>query len=143
MDIKFYILQAILSVATLVAGYCVLYNNHHIKKKLSEVKDFIPLDGVLIDGLFDNAAVVITKMAESTVGKLEQVFGQDLRERIKAGEAGKAELLILADEAYKEIVATVKPEIISCLKESIDDVELYIRNIIETELLKLKADLSK
>jgi len=150
MGIIDYVLAVVLGMLGLVICYFVIVGSSYLKQKISDAKNYLPAIGVLpaegsivIDSLFDRASDVIAKSAAASVGKLEQLVGKDLREKVKAGTASREDLYTLAGEAFDVVMKTVSPEIITALKESVSDVELYIRNIIETELLKLKSELNR
>ena len=144
MDIKIYILQAVWGIIGLLLGFLTMAGCLYLKQKLREANDAIQLpENFLVEKLFKSVSDAISLTAAATVGKLEQVFGQEIRERIKSGKGTKEELHALADQAYREVLTNLSSTTINCLKYFIDDAEPYIRDIIETELLKLKADLSK
>lgn len=90
----------------------------------------------------DIAEKAIKTVAEASVGKLEEIIAKDLREKVKSGEADQSELCALAGEAYYEVIQTIQPEVLQTLSDSLQDVELYIRNQIEHQLRLLKAKLN-
>lgn len=113
-----------------------------IKGKIEEAKKTeVVKSNMFLSQMFDLAADAIEIVTQVTVGKIEQIMGKDLRQKVKDGTASKTDLYALADDAYREIVETVSPEIIKGLEGFVDNTELYIRNKIEEELLKLKSEL--
>lgn len=96
-----------------------------------------------LQSAFDLAAKEIDMVTATTVGKLEQILGKDIRADVKDGKRAITDLQMLAEDAYREIVTIVQPETLDNLKKTLQDAELYIRNGIEAELVKLKAKLYK
>ena len=89
---------------------------------------------------FETAQKALDAVTRATVGKIESTTAAELREKVHAGESELAELQALADEALDEIVAQLKPEILQVLEGSIDDLDAYIQNRIETVLPEIKAE---
>lgn len=88
---------------------------------------------------FDMAEKTIAIVTEKVVAKLEQLVAKDLREKVKNGLESKEELLALADEAYKEVITTVAPDVFELLGEAVSDIEGYVRNEIEKQVGLLKS----
>lgn len=92
--------------------------------------------------LFDSAVDVVKSLAESTVGKLEQVVASELRKKVNDGSAERTDLFALANEAYKEIIDSLDKKLFQSLAANVADVELFIRNEIERQVLLLKSKLN-
>lgn len=124
-------------------GYLVKLAANFLTAKTNSIRD----DGRLRDKELAKIGIEIAERAiktvtEASVGKLEEIVAKELRQKIKNGEASREELYALSGEAYKEITDIVGPELIQWLSGSIQDVDLYIRNQIENQLLLLKAKLN-
>ena len=123
------------SLLSLAATYYITVGSFYIRKKISELKKTMEIeDKEIISIGLDTAEKTIEIVSRNVVGKLEQVAGEELREKVKQGLADKEELLALADEAYEEIKSSISPELIETLKSGVSDVESYIRNEIERQV---------
>ncbi len=123
------------SLFSLAATYCITVGSFYMRKKISELKKTMEIeDKEIISIGLDTAEKTIEIVSRNVVGKLEQVAGEELREKVKQGLADKEELLALADEAYEEIKSSINPELIEALKSGVSDVESYIRNEIERQV---------
>lgn len=123
------------SLLSLAATYCITVGSFYIRKKISELKKTMEIeDKEIISIGLDTAEKTIEIVSRNVVGKLEQVSGEELREKVKQGLADKEELIALADEAYEEIKSSISPELIETLKSGVSDVESYIRNEIERQV---------
>lgn len=106
-------------------------------------EDITAKKNLILQSAFDLAAKEIDTVTAATVGKLEQLLGKDIRLDVKDGKRAISDLQMLAEDAYQEIISIVQPETLDNLKKTLQDAELYIRNGIEAELVKLKAKLYK
>jgi len=130
------------SILSMGMGYLIMQASKFLKLKLREGREILPIQGnPLVDGLFDFATDAVSTVAAATVAKLEQTTGKELRQLVKEGKADREELLGLAEDAYQEIMETISFEVLDDLENYVQDSELYIRNVIEKELLKLKSEL--
>ena len=87
---------------------------------------------------FGTAESILTTITDTVVGKIEQVTAGELRALVKSGAADRKALTSLAGEAYKEIVATVQPDVMNELTNVIADSEAYILSKIEDAVRKVK-----
>lgn len=87
---------------------------------------------------FGTAETILTTITDTVVGKIEQVTAGELRSLVKSGNASRDELVALAGDAYREIVATVQPEVFNELSVVIKDSEAYILSKIENAVRKVK-----
>ena len=136
------IITAICALFVAVMTYVIKITVNYLKAQIAELKttEAVKDKELALLGL-DTAEKAIRIAAEATVGKLEEIIAKELREKIKNGEANKDELYALAGEAYNEIISTIKPELLKELSNSLQDVDLYIKNQIENQLLLLKSKL--
>lgn len=141
-NMKEEIITAICALLAAVITYVIKITVNYLKARISELKtnEAVKDKEMALLGL-DTAERAIKIAAEATVGKLEEIIAKELREKIKNGEANKDELYALAGEAYNEIIATIRPELLKELSKSLQDVDLYIKNQIEQQLLLLKSKL--
>ena len=89
---------------------------------------------------FETAQKALDAGTRATVGKIESTTAAELREKGHAGESGLAELQGPAGEGLDVIGAQVEAEFLQVLEGSIDDLDAYIRNRIETVLPEIKAE---
>ncbi len=85
-----------------------------------------------------NAIDRVDEAAEVIVTKIEQTTASALREAVKQGTANKAELLALANKAYRELRNTVGQDVLDVLYKTFGDVENYLYSVIEAKVRKLK-----
>lgn len=79
-------------------------------------------------------------VVEKVVLKTEQTAAAALRQAVKDGATDRQELLALGRQAYQEILQTVEPQVIEVLRANLGDVEAYILNALEAQVLKLKQE---
>lgn len=86
-----------------------------------------------------NAAIdKLNDVTVKTVNKIEQTTAKDLRVAVKNGTAKKEDLMVLADQAYHEILVQMGPEWMDVIYKELGDAEQYILNSVETQVLQLK-----
>ncbi len=135
-------LKVFFSILSIGICYLITMAAAYLKQKLKNARNWSQAkDGLALQNLFDFAEDVLLNTTAVTVAKLEQIVGKDLREAVKNGQAGKNELFALAGDAYAEIIETIQPEIFEYLQLAVGDTELYIKNGIEAELIRLKEQL--
>lgn len=76
--------------------------------------------------------------AEKVVAKMEQTVAGELREAVKDGKVDRAELKALGKKACEETLQTLEPEVVQVLQENMGDLQAYVMNTIETQVLQLK-----
>lgn len=88
--------------------------------------------------LIDRALDRIDKLAERTVGKIEQETAAELRRLVKEGKVSRENLKAQADVAYTEIMNQLSADTVELVSRQINDISQYVHNAIEDEVLKLK-----
>ena len=122
-----------------VLAYFVTLGAKLLRAKIEEMKEKAIKEGnAKLAAAFELAQNAVSVVAETTVGKIEQVKARDIREMVKDGSVDRQELCKLADGAYQEIINTLKPEIIETLQLVLSDPSSYIRNEIENKVLEVK-----
>lgn len=126
---------------SLAATYFITVGGAYLKAKLTELQGSKELrERRLLQAGLDAAARAVETAAQAAVGKLEQLAGAELKQAAKDGKISKDEVYALAEEAYRDIMNTVSPELLAVLKSGMQDAELYIRNEIERQVWKLKQE---
>lgn len=108
-----------------------------LKKKKAEAE---AAERQVLSVAFEGADRILDAVTMATVGKLEGSVAAELREKVKAGEAGYDDLCRVSETACREIIGQIKPELQTVLLKCIADLESYVRNRIETVLPGIKAD---
>ena len=122
-----------------VLAYFVTLGAKLLRAKIEEMKEKAIKEGnAKLAAAFELAQNAVSVVAETTVGKIEQVKARDIREMVKDGSVDRQELCKLADGAYQEIINTLKPDIIETLQLVLSDPSSYIRNEIENKVLEVK-----
>lgn len=135
-----YLLYILCAAGVTAAGYLVNIGSHVLKTKLLREKGEAEAEGKMAQAkAFEVAENIVSIVAATTVEKIEQTKAKDLRILVKDGKIDKSELTALADEAYDEIIATVKDDVLETLRTGIEDIDRYIRNQIEAKVLEVKA----
>ena len=122
-----------------VLAYFVTLGAKLLRAKIEEMKEKAIKEGnAKLAAAFELAQNAVSVVAETTVGKIEQVKARDIREMVKDGSVDRQELCKLADGAYQEIINTLKPDIMETLQMVLSDPSSYIRNEIENKVLEVK-----
>lgn len=127
--------EAVIALIGLVCAYLVFYLKQasaHIQEKTKQVMD-ARQQQILWDALTQ-----VNDVAGKTVQKLEQTVAGGLREAIKDGKAQREELVALGEQAYKEVMNTVSPEVKQILFDRMGDLQNYVRSMIEAKVLQVK-----
>jgi len=135
--------EIIMDTLVTIASTCVIAilvcGARWIGAKISTQKQkAVEAKNTALASAFGTAESILTTITDTVVGKIEQVTAGKLRTLVKNGEADREKLTALATDAYKEIVATVQPEILSELSGVIADSEAYILSKIEDAVRKVK-----
>lgn len=88
------------------------------------------------------AANALTRVATITgevVSAIQATTAKDIRMRIEEGYATKDNLKPLATEALGQIRCLLEPEIETALKDTVNDIDEYIKIQIETQLERVKS----
>lgn len=134
-----YILYAICIASFTIAGYFVNVAGRFIKAKLQTEKVKAEAEGKEGAAIaFDTASKIVDMVAHTTVLSLEQTKAKDLRNLVKDGKIDRNELTAVADEAYSMIVESVKDDVIATLEQGVSDIDTYIRNLIEKNVIEMK-----
>lgn len=80
----------------------------------------------------------LNDVAAKTVQKFEQTVAGDLRNKVKAGEVDRSQLLDLGKQAYDEVLKTIEPDVRQVLESTLGDFETYVKNTIETQVHQVK-----
>lgn len=133
------IIEVLASVLLAMSIYAVKKGSEYLKEKMEEAKVKAQKEEKeALAATFDTADKILTAVVGTVVASIEQTTAKDIREAVKAGIKDRNELTILASDAYYAIVDQVKPEIMEYLKSYVTDVEKYIKDMIESELLVIK-----
>lgn len=128
-------IAAVVTIAAIVLKKVLGYADAWLKSKKTKAE----AEGKQsLADLFESASVLLNAVTTTTVSKIEATKAAALRKAVHAGQAAVGELNLLSDEAYEEIVAQLTPAVVSVLAETVDDVEIYIRNKIEEVLPGVK-----
>ena len=129
------------SIAICGAIYIVLKIRKLMEAKLKELeenKELISTERT--QKAVETVSSVINDIARDVVYKLEQTTAKELRDKVKAGLEDRRKLIVLADEAYKEVMEIAAKNVIKALEGFVDDTEGYIKNIVEKNVLELKEN---
>lgn len=135
------ITTGLISLGMLAAVYFTYKAAQVINKKLEKIEaEHLTENSKLMKNGFETAKSAVEATAKAVVYKLEQTDAKELRDKVKAGLEDRSKLLELADEAYSEIMNILSDNAKAFLKHEINDVEMYIRNLIEKSVLEVKNE---
>ena len=126
------VLIAVLSVGS---AYAVMLLNKAKKKLEAETEK------IKEDRLRDRTKSAIDSLhliAAKTITKIEQTTAEKLRQDVKDGVADKTELYDLADQAFDEIILTLKPEYKKLLETELGNFQEYVATLIEEKVFEIK-----
>ena len=132
--------QVMVNLALAVIGLLGAYAVYFVQKAVVKVKaqtEQIKTDAarkLLTDALED-----VEKLVTVTVGSIEQTAAATLREAVKQGLSSREELLALGKKAFNEIKSSITPEARQVITENLGSFDTYLSNLIETQVLKIKA----
>lgn len=89
--------------------------------------------------LLTNALADVENLATVTVAAIEQTTAKTLREAVKDGKVDREELVALSAQAFDSIKAKVGPEAQAAISKNLGSFDEYVRDLIETKVLELKA----
>lgn len=78
-------------------------------------------------------------LVKVTVVATEETVGKNLKELLKDGKIDKTEIIALSDQVKDEIYSQLSEDSKVVLNEQIQDVDLYISNLIEKVLAEVKT----
>lgn len=130
-------LNIILGIVVLASGYVLSY----IKAKVAEAKLKVEsIKDEKLKAILKEALGELERLTGMTVKAIEGEIAKDLREALKDGLIEKKELEALSKKAYEDIVHMLKPEYLEVLIEGTNDIDLYIKDLIEAKLEELKLE---
>ncbi len=134
------LVQTVTSITIALIGLAASYAILLIKKakqKIEEETDKIADEKqrALVKDALEN----LNTIAAKTVTQIEQTTAKALRESVKDGKTDRNELLALANQAYNEILSTMKPEYVELLQKELGNFNKYIKDTIEEKVFELKT----
>lgn len=129
-----------LGVITLLGAYGMFYISKaagKIRAQTQQMEDDRQRQ-ILIDALDD-----VETLAVTTVGAIEQTAAKSIREAVKSGIKDREELVALGEKAFCEIKAAIAPEAQRVITENLGSFDSYLTNLIEAQVLALKASTEK
>ena len=123
-------ISLLLSYATLIIKKGIADLRKQIEAKAGEEKK---------QNILKSALEQLDVLAGNTVGAIEQQVAKDLRLAVKNGVKDRQELLNLSQQAFASICEQMKPEYLAALENNITNVEDYINDVIEANVLKAKS----
>lgn len=133
------IMDTLVTIASAGTTAVILCGARWVVAKISTQKQkAVEAKNTALASAFGTAESILTTVTDTVVGKIEQVTAGELRALVKSGSADRKALTSLAGEAYKEIVATVQPDVMNELTNVIADSEAYILSKIEDAVRKVK-----
>jgi vacuolar-type H+-ATPase subunit H len=124
-----------IAIITLAGAYAVLYINKGIAKVKAETEK---IQDEKQRALVNSAIDRVGDLTKKTVGSLEQVSAKSIREAVKTGIEDREKLLAIGKQAVDEIYGQLSEDTIKLLETEMFDVEKYITDTVESEVLKLK-----
>lgn len=97
----------------------------HVKDRLQREKMIEALD-------------FLDDVTTRTVESLEQKVAGDLRKLVKEGKADRAGLMQLGEQAWISVIETMGPQWMEILEDNMQNIDGYIKNLIESKVLGLK-----
>lgn len=120
----------LLSYLTVIFKKAITKLQNKVEEKISDEKK-----ANLLKAAFEQ----LNTLTENTVGAIEQEVAKDLRIAVKNGVKDRQELLNLSQQAFANICGQMKPEYLAALENNITNVEDYINDVIEANVLKAKS----
>lgn len=130
------LVDILIALIGLAASYLIFVINkakQRLEVETEKLKD--EKQRALVKDALEQLNIITAK----TVTKIEQTAAKALRETVKDGKTDKSELLALADQAYWEIINTMKPEYMGLLQKELGDLQKYIKDTIEEKVFELKT----
>lgn len=122
---------------SLLLSYVVLIIKKTITNLQKQVEDKVANEKK--QNILKSALEQLDVLAKNTVGAIEQQVAKDLRLAVKNGVKDRQELLNLSQQAFANICEQMKPEYLAALENNITNVEDYINDVIEANVLKAKS----
>lgn len=120
----------LLSYLTVILKKAITKLQNKVEEKISDEKK-----ANLLKAAFEQ----LNTLTENTVGAIEQEVAKDLRIAVKNGIKDRQELFNLSQQAFASICEQMKPEYLAALENNITNVEDYINDVIEANVLKVKS----
>jgi hypothetical protein len=118
----------LLGVLSIGAGYLVAW----LRRAERHLKD--QTDVEIAERMLSRAADVVV----TVVWKLEGTVAKELRKAVKEGKASADELRAVGDRAVEEVLELLGLEARLLLDDTVDDLDGYIRSLIEAQLERMK-----
>ncbi len=134
------IMTLILTLFSIVLSYTIKHLDDALKKSKIKTMKFKNDEQ---RELYIHAMEDIDTIAKTTVYAIEQVIGKKLKEDINNGYANYDELKDLSTFAVDKISNTVSKRNMLILESHLGDVDEYIKDLVEHNVVKLKSDLYK
>jgi hypothetical protein len=130
------LINVIIALIGLAGAYLVMY----LKKLQAKVElQTVQIADENQKKLVNDALDRITDLAQKTVAQIEQTTAKDLRQAVADGKVDKSELEALGQQAVTEIYSQLSLDAKAVLSTEVNDIQAYILNTVESELLKLKT----
>lgn len=124
-----------LAALSLLAAWAVYYlrlGSGKLKEQTARLKDEAARETL------EHALDDVERLAELTVGYVEQTTAKALRQAVKSGKKDREELLALSGEAFAEVKSRIGPEAQRVITENLGSFDHYLADCIETAVLNVK-----
>lgn len=128
--------EVTIALIGLASAYALVLIKKGINKALAETKKI--QDDRQRD-LVNTALHTLDALTEKTVTSIEQTTAKEIRVAVKDGKVDRQELLDLSERAYDEITGQLKGDYKKALEETFLDLDKYIMDTIESQVLKVKT----
>lgn len=86
---------------------------------------------------------LVTKSALEVVESLNSTIVEDLKSKTSDGKLTEDEIIAIRDNALSTLLDTLSDDMKSTLTTVFGDLEVYLKNLLETQVYRLKKGLNK
>ena len=135
--------NALISIVTAISGLAVAYLTLYIAKAKAKVE--AEVDKIKDDkqkALIDSAIARVNDLTQKAVDSAQQTIVSDLKAQIAKGSASKEDLLAIGKNVASIVYGQLNADTINVLKLEVNDVQGYIVDSVEAQVLALKGNLA-
>lgn len=125
---------AAVGLAGAYAAYFLHQMTRHVRERTKQIEDQGKATALW------RAMEQVDEIATKVVDKFEQTVASELREKVKTGQADRAELVSLGKKAVSEVVNTLAPEVLHVLINNLGDYRAYIESTVESKVRQVKQE---
>lgn len=135
--IQEFLINLLIALGGLASAYITLYIS---KAKAKAIAETNKLNDEKQKALINSAIERVNDLVSKGVDSAQQTLVDDLKRQIASGTATKEDLIKIGKNVAENVYNQLSEETVNVLQTEINDVQKYIIDTVESQVLKIKSN---